>query len=128
MAKSGTGSEQMQIYIHKRIDALDEIMPKLEGLINKYHEVTIFQDIEWLKHWWRTNKIQGEITPYIVELTEGNEMIGAIPMYLSYREIMNVRFSILKPIGMELLNYLLPILSKRYCPEKILKFAFTKIY
>src|SRR5690625_2304763 len=49
-------------------------------------------------------------------------------MHLSYRKIMNVRFSILKPIGRDHSNYVLPILSKEYCPRKILKVAFERIY
>lgn len=118
----------MEVTIHKRIEVLEEIIPKLEGQINKYHEVTIFQDIDWLKHWWKTKSTQEEITPYVVEITENNETIGVIPMYLSNQEIMNVHFFMLKPIGMGLLNYLVPILSKDYCPNELLELAFEKIY
>lgn len=119
---------KMKAIIHNHIEVLEGIMPKLKELKNKYHEVTIFQDIDWLKHWWKTKRSQEEITPYVVEITENNETIGVIPMYLSYRKIINVRFRVLKPIGMGLLNYILPILSKSYCPKKLLKVAFEKVY
>src|SRR5699024_4824108 len=90
--------------------------------------VTIFQDIDWFKHCLITNKTHEEIIPYIIEITKDNKAIGVIPMFLSYREIMNVRFCILKPIGMGSSNYLLPILSKEYCQKKLLKAAFEKIF
>lgn len=118
----------MEVVIHKRINILEKLIPKLDGLINNYHEATIFQDVEWLKNWWAHKRRNEEITPYIVEITENEETIGVIPMYLSYKTFANRHFRILKPAGAGVFNYLIPILSKNYCPQKLLKKAFDKIY
>lgn len=118
----------MDVIIHKRIESLDELVRGYGELTSEFREVTIFQDIDWMKDWWEQKKESKEITPYIVEIREENETIGIIPLYLSDKEFANIRFRMLRPIGIGESNYLLPILSKNYPPEKILKKAMGKIY
>lgn len=119
----------MDVIIHNQIESLEEIVPEWEELQNKFREVTIFQNVEWMKIWWEYNKHSKEITtPYIVEIREESETIGVIPLCVTKRRFANLRFRILKPIGIVESNCLLPILSKKYSPEQLLTKAMEKIY
>src|SRR5690625_378789 len=118
----------MKVIIHNRIEALNEIMPEWKKVTNDFYEITIFQNVEWMRNWWEHKKKSKEITAYIVQIKEENETIGVIPLYLSDKEFANIKFRILRPIGVAHSDYLLPILSKKYMPEHLLKIAIEKIY
>lgn len=118
----------MEVIIHNSIEALDEIIPEWEQVTNEFYEITIFQHIEWMKNWWELKKKNKEIIAYIVQIKKDNETIGVIPLYLSDKEFSNMRFRILRPIGVAHSDYLLPILSKKYMPEQLLRIAIQKIY
>ena len=114
----------MDVIIHKQIDRLWEILPKWEALKEEFHEITIFQEINWLKSWWEYKSKETNITPYIIEIKEGDKTIGILPLYVSKM----FAFRVLKPIGSELSDYLIPIISRKYSPHTLLSLAFTKIY
>ncbi|MBS4220171.1 GNAT family N-acetyltransferase [Bacillus sp. FJAT-49711] len=118
----------MDVIIHKRIESLDRLVPKWEDLPDRFREATIFQDVEWMSDWWEQKKNSEEITPYIVEIRKKNETIGIIPLYLSEISFAKTRFRMLRPIGVGVINYLLPILSKNHSPEQVIKIAMNKIY
>ncbi|MBY0124251.1 GNAT family N-acetyltransferase [Bacillus sp. S/N-304-OC-R1] len=118
----------MEVIIHKHIDALYKIIPEWETLNEEFHEVTVFQDKNWLKSWWDHKSRQENITPYLIEIKEGNEVIGIIPFYHSIINLAIFQIRVLKPIGSESSDYLLPLLSKKYSPDVLLSCAFEKIY
>src|SRR5690625_261670 len=64
----------------------------------------------------------------MVEIKKGDKTIGILPLYCSTKTFLNVNFRILRPIGFVISDYLIPILSKDYSPEKQLRKAFDKIY
>ena len=64
------------------------------------------------------------MSPYIIEIKEGDKTIGIIPLYCSIISL-NSR---IKAHGSELSDYLLPGLSKKYSPDVLLRLAFRKIY
>lgn len=118
----------MKVVIHKEIEVLDKIMPKSEDLINNFYEITIFQDINWIKSWWSIKSKQLNITPYIIEVREGIKTIGILPFYCASKRIGILNFRILKPMGLPQSAYLLPILSKNFLPEQIVEAALKKLY
>src|SRR5690625_4940472 len=118
----------MDVIIHNRIEALEEIIPGYKQLKDEFREITMFQNVEWLKNWLNHKKKSKDVIPYIVDIRKENETIGVIPLYLSDKEFANIRFRILRPIGVDHSNYLIPILSKRFVPEQLIKIAMEKIY
>lgn len=117
----------LEILIHKQIEVLENIIPKWEDLQGNFREITIFQDISWLKSWWYYKSRTKDITPYIIEIKEKDKTIGIIPLYILPVRFAKMQFRILKPIGSELSDYLIPILSKEYLPDKLIKVALAKI-
>ena len=69
----------MDVIIHKQIDAIENIFPNWERLREEFHEVTVFQDINWIKSWWTYKSKQTQITPYIIEIKAGEKTIGILP-------------------------------------------------
>jgi len=118
----------MNVIIHNRIEILEKVLPKWELLKKKFHDITVFQDIEWIKSWWEYKKKERKIIPYIVEVKKENKTIGIIPLYLYNKEFAGFFFRVLKPIGIYESDYLIPIISKDYSPTDILKKAMEKIY
>lgn len=114
--------------IHKQWDSIDKLFPEWDRLKEDFYEMTIFQDKSWIESWWTYKSGQTKISPYIVEIKEGDETIGIIPLYLSKIRRKKIYFRVLKPIGSELSDYLIPILSKKYSPDTLLHLAFKKIY
>src|SRR5690625_1044993 len=117
----------MEVIIHNQIEVLEQIIPRWEELKDGFYEITIFQEVNWIKNWWEHKKKSMKITPYIVEVRKNNRTIGIIPLYISEKGFANLRFRVLRPIGVDNSNYLLPILSKNHLPEKILQKAMDKI-
>lgn len=107
---------------------LEKILTKWERLSEGFHEVTVFQDISWLKSWWKHKSSKQTVSPYIVEIVLGNETIGVMAMYCSIRKFANLKFRVLQPIGSVQSDYLIPILSKEHSPQKQIKKAIEKIY
>lgn len=118
----------MEVIIHRKIDVLDKIYPEWNQLKDEFHEITVFQDIRWIKSWWDYKKKKEHISPYILEIRFENKTIGIIPLYRSLVKFASLQFSVLKPIGSLLSDYLVPILSKKYAPKKILTKAFEKLH
>jgi CelD/BcsL family acetyltransferase involved in cellulose biosynthesis len=118
----------MEVLIHKRIESLQEIMPQWKKLNDNFQEITVFQEMDYMKNWWEHTKKSKEIAPYIVEIRENNETIGIIPLYLTNRVFANIQFRILRPIGFGESNYLVPILAKNHLPERLLKKAMDRVY
>ena len=114
----------MNVVIHKQIDAFEKIVPDWETLKDGFHEITVFQDINWIKSWWVYKGKQSKVIPYIVEIKEGDETIGIIPLYITNKLI----FRVLKPIGSDFSDYCLPILSKKYPPNQLLSLALEAVY
>jgi len=117
----------LEAIIHKRFSAFEEIMPKWGRLKREFYEVTVFQDIGWLKRWWEYNCENNKVTPYIVEVRKSNNTIGIIPFYIIYKHFKNTTFRLLKPFGSYESDYLVPLISKKYSAEKILKIGFKKM-
>ena len=46
----------MEVMIHKKIDILEEILPEWNILQQKFRDITIFQDLSWLKGWWESKR------------------------------------------------------------------------
>ncbi len=103
------------------------MFPKWVKLKEEYQEITIFQETGWLESWWEYKSKIETITPYIIEIREHNKTIGIIPLYCSQEKFKNINFRILKPIGDELSDYLIPILSIKYPTDKQLGIAWKKI-
>lgn len=118
----------MQVLIHKDFDVLEKILPKWERLTEASHEITVFQDMSWLKSWWEHKDCKQAISPYIVEVIKGNETIGIMPLYCSMRSFASLKFRVLKPIGSIQSDYLIPILSKEHSPKELINKAIGKIY
>jgi len=118
----------MEVIIHKEFVSLEKLLPKWNLLKEKYYEITIFQDMSWIKSWWYCKSRQKNISPYIIEIKNNKETIGVLPLYMELMRFARLHFRILKPIGSEVSDYLIPILSKEYPPEEILSSAFKKIY
>ena len=118
----------MDVIIHKHIESLDKVIPKLEDLPGRFREATIFQDVEWMKDWWEKKRKVRKLPLTFVEIREKNETIGIIPLYLSEISFAKTRFRMLRPIGVGDINYLIPILSKNHSPEQVIKIAMNKIY
>ncbi|WP_246041970.1 GNAT family N-acetyltransferase [Robertmurraya kyonggiensis] len=115
--------------IRKDSESFDEIFPQWEVLRTDFYDSTIFQDRNWLRNWWHYKSNQGKkITPYILEIVEEGQTIGILPLYQSSKRIKGIEIRMLEPIGTGNSDYLLPILSKKYSPDRLLKLAFEKIY
>ena len=114
----------MDIIIHKQIDTFEKAYPNWERLREEFHEVTDFQDINWIKSWWSYKSKQTQITPYIIEIKDGEKTIGIIPLYRSIK----LKIRILKPMCSQISDYLIPILSKKYPPDRLLSLGFREIY
>src|SRR5690606_8292847 len=114
--------------IHKQIDTLEEILPQWTELKEEFLDITVFQDIGWLKSWWEYKQKERKITPYIVEVKKENKTIGIIPLYLSDHVIGGFNFRVLKPIGIDQSDYVITILTKRYSSTDIVKKVIDKIY
>jgi CelD/BcsL family acetyltransferase involved in cellulose biosynthesis len=117
----------LKVIIHEQIDSLEKLLPKWEILKRDFREITVFQDISWIKSWWFYKSKKAKMTPYIVEIRDGDKTIGIIPLYILQARFARLNYRLLKPIGSELSDYLIPILSKEYSPEKLLSLAFRKI-
>ncbi|MBD3107670.1 GNAT family N-acetyltransferase [Bacillus sp. AGMB 02131] len=117
----------MNIYEHNDISSLDKILNNWSELNKDYHDITIFQDVNWLKSWWEYKTKQRTIIPYILEIKQSNEIVGVFPLYIHVITLAGVNFRILKPVGSELSDYLVPILSKNYSAEEALNLVFAKI-
>src|SRR5690625_3113187 len=115
---------KLEVTIHKEVDAIESILPKWAKMKEEFHEITVFQDSNWLQSWWAFESKKRELTPYIVEIKKDLKTIGIIPMYCSIKKFANLNFRILKPLGAVLSDYLIPILSKEYSSEKLLRIAF----
>lgn len=118
----------LEVIIHKEIEALEKLLPKWESLKEQFREITIFQDTSWMKSWWHYKSKQTNITPYIVEIREMDKTIGVLPLGILLVRFLRFDFRVLSPIGYEISDYLIPILSKEYPPEELLNLAFVKIY
>lgn len=120
----------MEVRIHKDIDIeeLREIVPIWEELENRFYDVTMFQEVNWLINWWYKKEANIKITPYVVEVKQNNNTVGIVPLYLSIKEFAGQEFRIIRPIGIVDSNYLLPILSKDYPPKILLEKAMNAIY
>lgn len=118
----------LEVTIHKEFEYLEKVLPKWNSLKEKYNEITIFQDMSWIKSWWYCKSRQKNISPYIIEITDNKKTIGVIPLYIDLIRFARLDFRILKPIGSEVSDYLIPIISKDYSPEVLLSIAFKKIY
>ncbi|MBE4907220.1 GNAT family N-acetyltransferase [Bacillus luteolus] len=118
----------MEVLIHKEIDTLELIIPVWKTLREEFHEITVFQDINWIKSWWVYKSSQSNIIPYIIEIKDKNHTVGIIPLYCSTIRFVLMDFRVLKPIGSEISDYLIPILSKNYSHEVLLKLALDKLY
>ncbi|WP_160722233.1 GNAT family N-acetyltransferase [Bacillus sp. USDA818B3_A] len=118
----------MEVLVHKQIEVLDDIFPEWEMLIGNFYDITVFQDFSWLKSWWDFKNKQANITPYIIEIKDNNNPIGIIPLHILHIKFLKFKFRILKPIGSELSDYLVPILSNQYPAEELLDLAFSRIY
>jgi CelD/BcsL family acetyltransferase involved in cellulose biosynthesis len=120
----------MEVKIHKNIEALNRLLPKWEILQKEFRDITVFQDRSWLISWWEVRKKYGDDsmgTPYIVEISCREKVVGILPLYISKIKAARLNFRILKPIGSKDSDYLIPILSKEYSPETLLNLAFNKI-
>lgn len=118
----------MDVVIHKRIGSIEMLIPHWQQLNNEFRDITVFQDIGWMKCWLIYNQEKKEIIPYIVEVKFENKTIGIIPLYISQKEFANYQFRILKPIGVDRSDYLIPILSKEFSSERILNKAISAIF
>src|SRR5690625_1162006 len=119
----------MDIIIHHKIESLEKVLPKWEELKNNFHNITVFQDINWIKNWWEYKNKKGEtIEPYIIEIKDGQKTIGIIPLYRSLNNFAGLNFRVLKLIGTDLSDYLIPIISKKYSVRKILDTVMKKMY
>ena len=118
----------LEAIIHTNIDILEVILPQWTELKEEFHEITVFQDIGWLKSWWEYKLKERKITPYIVEVKKEKKTIGIIPLYLYDEEFAGFIFRVLKPIGIDQSDYLVPIFSKSYSSTDIVKKAMEKIY
>ncbi|MBS4198423.1 GNAT family N-acetyltransferase [Bacillus sp. FJAT-49732] len=118
----------MEVLIHKDIDSLEKIMPNWDELKKEYREVTVFQEVGWLQNWWEYERKRNDIMPYIIEIRDKNKTIGIIPLYTVVETYARIPFKILKPIGTTNSDYLIPILSKNYCSELLMKKVFKKLY
>lgn len=117
----------MDVYIHHRIEVLDRLIPKWDKLIADFYEITVFQYLEWMKDWWDYISKNQKITPYIIEVKDGNETIGIFPMYISRKKFAKFHFRVLRPIGYVDSDYLIPIISKKYSAIDILKKAMMSV-
>lgn len=119
--------EDMNVLIHKDITAINKVLPSWSKLKEEFFEITIFQDIHWIKEWWNYKSSQRNVAPYILEIKDKDQTIGIIPLYIHNLKLSGISFRILKPMGSELSDYLIPILSKRYSVESVLSKAFEEI-
>ncbi|WP_251549839.1 GNAT family N-acetyltransferase [Neobacillus muris] len=118
----------MEAIIHRDINCLEKIIPEWDILKNEFYEVTVFQDVGWFKSWWNYKSKKMEITPYIIEIKDQNKTVGVVPFYIFRTRLAKIIFRTLKPIGSELSDYILPIISKNYQTDEILNVAFNKLY
>ena len=118
----------LKVIIHKQLDSFYKIFPPWEVLKEKFHEVTIFQDINWIKSWWEYLNKQKEVHPYIIEIKSKDTTIGIVPLYSSKIKYKGLELRVLRPFGAEHSDYVLPILSKNHSPDKLLHLAFDKLY
>lgn len=119
--------EEMNVLIHKEITAINKILPNWSKLKEEFFEITIFQDIHWIKEWWNYKSSQRNVTPYILEIKDKDQTVGIIPLYIHNLKLSGISFRILKPMGSELSDYLIPILSRKYSVESVLSKAFEEI-
>src|SRR5690606_25215466 len=122
------GCEELEVIIHRKIDILDKIYPEWNQLKEEFHEITVFQDIRWIKSWWHYKEKKKDISPYILEIRKENKTIVIFPLYCSLVKFASLQFQVLKPIGSVLSDYSIPILSKKYPPQKLLTKAFEKLH
>ncbi|WP_449621683.1 GNAT family N-acetyltransferase [Robertmurraya sp. Marseille-Q9965] len=119
----------VDVILRNNLESFDEIFPQWESLRTDFYDATIFQDRNWLQSWWQYKcKTEKGIAPYILEIVEEGQTIGIIPLYQSNKKIKGIEIRMLGPIGAGNSDYLLPILSKKYSPDLLLKLAFEKIY
>lgn len=119
---------KLDIIIHEQIQSLESMMPEWTNLKEDFHNITVFQDIDWIKNWWEYKLLkQDMIKPYIIEIKEKEKIIGIIPLYCSLHNFAGLNFRVLKPIGSELSDYLIPIVSKKYSIQKILDMVMKKL-
>jgi CelD/BcsL family acetyltransferase involved in cellulose biosynthesis len=117
----------LEVNIHKDINVLDDWLQNVGKLKNNFHEITVFQDLDWIKHWWEHKSKKNRITPYIIEIKDEDKPIGLIPLYCSKVKIAKLHFYVLRPMGSELSDYLIPILSKHHSYEHLINLAMEKI-
>lgn len=118
----------MRVIIHKQIEVLERLIPTWEILHKKFRDITVFQDISWLKSWWNFESKKSNISPYIVEIKNEDRTVGILPFYLSLVEFANLTFRILQPMGNHRSDYIIPILSKACSSDELLDLAFNAIY
>ena len=82
----------MNIYEHNDISSLDKILNNWSELNKDYHDITIFQDVNWLKSWWEYKTKQRTIIPYILEIKQSNEIVGVFPLYIHVITLAGVNF------------------------------------
>jgi CelD/BcsL family acetyltransferase involved in cellulose biosynthesis len=119
---------KMEGIIHRDFESLKKILPEWEVLRKEFQDVTIFQDLEWIKSWWDYKCKKYEMNPFIIEIKDKNKTIGVIPLYIMNTRLAKIHFRILKPIGSEISDYLIPIVSKNYPTEEVLNFALNILY
>ena len=117
----------MDVLIHKEITAINKILPNWTKLKEEFFEITIFQDLSWIESWWEYKTKQRKVTPYILEIKDKDMTIGILPLYIHIIELVGISFKILKPMGSESSDYLIPIISKDYSEELILSKGFEEI-
>ncbi len=118
----------MEAIIHHNIEVLRDIIPKWKQLKNEFCEITIFQDVEWLMSWWEHKSKDHKISPYILDIKKDEQTVGVIPLYIAQKDFAHLRFRILRPIGLVEADSLIPILSKGFSSNDILKTALGKLY
>lgn len=114
----------MDVILHKDKDAVERIFTACSIFNERIHEFTIFQDSSWIKSWWEYKKSCKTIHPYIIEVKEGMNTIAVIPLY-SYKATWS--FTVIRPIGLGMADYLVPIISKKYDVEEIFNLVIKKL-
>lgn len=99
--------------------------PSFSELKKEFKEVSVFQDREWIRRWFREQAKRQPIKPFIVVVKDNGKTIGIFPMY-SYQA--TFRFTILKPIGGDTSDYLIPLIAKQYCEKRIFAKVWRTLY
>lgn len=114
----------MDVILHKDEDAVERLFSACSNFSEGIHEYNIFQDRAWMKNWWRYKKSCQMVDPYIIEVKEGMNTIAIIPLY-SYKATWG--FTVIRPIGLGMADYLVPIISSKYDMREITNLVMKKL-